>query len=79
MDGTLVDSVAGVTAAWEIFAKRYPDKDINVKDILSSAFCLVASFTFGAYNPHGSQQLMASGPLKTSAGSVVSKTQTSLR
>jgi len=36
MDGTLVDSVAGVTAAWEVFAKKYPDKDINVRDILSS-------------------------------------------
>jgi len=35
MDGTLIDSTAGVVGAWEEFAKMYPD--INVKDILSSA------------------------------------------
>jgi len=49
MDGTLVDSVAGVTAAWEVTAKKYPGKDINVKEILSSRFSLVTSFS--AYNP----------------------------
>lgn len=50
MDGTLVDSVAGVTAAWEIFAEKYPDKNIDVRDILSSGFSFVERFTFGAYN-----------------------------
>ena len=35
MDGTLIDSVAGVTGSWELFAKKYPDKNINVKEILS--------------------------------------------
>ena len=49
MDGTLVDSVAGVTAAWEVIAKKYPDKDINIEKILSSRFSFVASF--GAYDP----------------------------
>lgn len=38
MDGTLVDSVAGVTAAWEAVAKEYPGKDINVEEILSCEF-----------------------------------------
>jgi beta-phosphoglucomutase-like phosphatase (HAD superfamily) len=52
MDGTLVDSVAGVTAAWELFARKYPGKDVNVEEILSCGFFL--SFTFGAYNHHGS-------------------------
>ncbi|KAI0050236.1 phosphatase [Auriscalpium vulgare] len=35
MDGTLVDSTAGVVGAWEEFKKTYPD--IDVDDILSSA------------------------------------------
>ena len=35
MDGTLIDSTAGVVGAWEEFAKQYPE--IDVKDILSSA------------------------------------------
>lgn len=35
MDGTLVDSTAGVTAAWEFFAEKYPDKNIDVGEILS--------------------------------------------
>ncbi|KAJ3739570.1 HAD-like domain-containing protein [Lentinula detonsa] len=35
MDGTLVDSTAGVVGAWELFKQRYPG--INVEDILSSA------------------------------------------
>jgi len=33
MDGTLVDSTAGVIGAWTAFAKTYPD--IDVEDILS--------------------------------------------
>ncbi|KAK1231801.1 DL-glycerol-3-phosphatase [Marasmius sp. AFHP31] len=33
MDGTLVDSAAGVTGAWEVFKQKYPH--INVQDILS--------------------------------------------
>ncbi|KAJ3524219.1 hypothetical protein NMY22_g11103 [Coprinellus aureogranulatus] len=35
MDGTLVDSTAGVEGAWHEFSKTYPG--INVTDILSSA------------------------------------------
>jgi len=35
MDGTLVDSTAGVHGAWELFAQRYPD--IDVHEILSSS------------------------------------------
>ena len=29
MDGTLVDSTAGVVGAWETFRESYPDIDIN--------------------------------------------------
>ncbi|KAF8969463.1 HAD-like domain-containing protein [Flammula alnicola] len=35
MDGTLVDSTAGVVGAWELFRQSYPS--IDVHDILSSA------------------------------------------
>lgn len=49
MDGTLVDTAAGVTAAWEATVKRYPEKNLNVEEILSCKFFPVASF--GAYNP----------------------------
>ncbi|KAJ7490386.1 HAD-like domain-containing protein [Mycena galericulata] len=35
MDGTLVDSTAGVVGAWEVFRKSYPG--IDVEDILSSS------------------------------------------
>ncbi|KAE9410141.1 HAD-like protein [Gymnopus androsaceus JB14] len=35
MDGTLLDSTAGVVGAWELFKVKYPN--INVEDILSSA------------------------------------------
>jgi beta-phosphoglucomutase-like phosphatase (HAD superfamily) len=35
MDGTLIDSTAGVVGAWEIFAQSYPH--IDVKDILRSS------------------------------------------
>ncbi|KAF8204816.1 HAD-like domain-containing protein [Pholiota molesta] len=35
MDGTLVDSTAGVVGAWELFSESYPH--IDVHDILSSA------------------------------------------
>jgi len=48
MDGTLVDSAAGVAAAWEAIAKEYPEKGIDVKDILSCESLIVTSF--GAYN-----------------------------
>jgi glycerol-1-phosphatase len=34
MDGTLVDSTAGVVGAWELFREKYPG--INVEEILSS-------------------------------------------
>lgn len=33
MDGTLVNSTAGVVGAWELFRKKYPTIDVN--DILS--------------------------------------------
>jgi len=33
MDGTLVDSTAGVQGAWEVFKEKYPHIDIH--DILS--------------------------------------------
>ena len=48
MDGTLVDSAAGVTAAWEAIVKEYPEKDLNVEEILSCESFFVTSF--GAYN-----------------------------
>ncbi|KAF8076583.1 HAD-like domain-containing protein [Lyophyllum atratum] len=35
MDGTLVDSTAGVVGAWELFRQKYPG--IDVQNILSSA------------------------------------------
>lgn len=35
MDGTLIDSTAGVVGAWEVFRKSYPG--IDVEQILSSA------------------------------------------
>ncbi|KAJ7068483.1 HAD-like domain-containing protein [Mycena amicta] len=35
MDGTLVDSTAGVEGAWDVFKRSYPD--IDVADILSSS------------------------------------------
>lgn len=40
MDGTLVDSTAGVVGAWDIFHESYPD--IDVKKILSSEHCLTS-------------------------------------
>ena len=40
MDGTLVDSLAGVTGAWELFATKYDNLD--VKEILGCAY----HFTF---------------------------------
>ena len=36
MDGTLVDSTAGVVGAWEEFAKAYPNIQDKMHDILSS-------------------------------------------
>lgn len=50
MDGTLVNSVAGVTAAWEVFAKKYPHRDIDVTYILSCGFFVTSPFTSSAYN-----------------------------
>jgi beta-phosphoglucomutase-like phosphatase (HAD superfamily) len=45
MDGTLVDSTAGVEGAWHAFSKTYPG--IDVKDILSCEFqcctCAIAA------------------------------------
>lgn len=38
MDGTLVDSLAGVTAAWEAILKEYPGVSLSVEEILSSEF-----------------------------------------
>ncbi|THH12494.1 hypothetical protein EW146_g7646 [Bondarzewia mesenterica] len=35
MDGTLIDSTAGVLGAWNLFSQQYPG--LNVPDILSSA------------------------------------------
>uniref|UniRef100_A0A0W0EZ85 Phosphatase n=1 Tax=Moniliophthora roreri TaxID=221103 RepID=A0A0W0EZ85_MONRR len=35
MDGTLIDSTAGVVGAWELFREKYPN--IDVQDILSSS------------------------------------------
>ncbi|KAI0065826.1 phosphatase [Artomyces pyxidatus] len=35
MDGTLIDSTAGVVGAWELFAQTYPGLDVH--DILSSS------------------------------------------
>ncbi|THV08362.1 phosphatase [Dendrothele bispora CBS 962.96] len=35
MDGTLVDSTAGVVGAWEVFKEKYPN--IDVQNILSSS------------------------------------------
>lgn len=29
MDGTLIDSLAGVIAAWELFATQYPGIDVQ--------------------------------------------------
>lgn len=34
MDGTLVDSTAGVTAAWDATVKKYPGKGLSVEEIL---------------------------------------------
>jgi len=48
MDGTLVDSTAGVAAAWEATVKEYPGIGLSVEEILSCEFFFVASF--GAYN-----------------------------
>ena len=36
MDGTLVDSTAGVVGAWQVFAETYPG--IDVDEILSCRF-----------------------------------------
>lgn len=44
MDGTLVDSTAGVVGAWSLFAKAYPG--IDVHEILS------CEDSFGFYLVH---------------------------
>lgn len=36
MDGTLVDSAAGVEGAWELFSQKYPDVDVH--HVLSCEF-----------------------------------------
>ncbi|KAI0031680.1 phosphatase [Vararia minispora EC-137] len=36
MDGTLVDSTAGVVGAWEEFAQMYPNVKVQMQDILSA-------------------------------------------
>ena len=50
MDGTLVNSLAGVTAAWEVFKRDYPDKALNVTEILSRGSYFMFRATFSAYN-----------------------------
>lgn len=42
MDGTLVDSTAGVVGAWELFRETYPG--IDVESILS---CECSAFAIG--------------------------------
>jgi phosphoglycolate phosphatase-like HAD superfamily hydrolase len=44
MDGTLVDSKAGVESAWETFAETYPNLD--VQKILHSALYIYAPSDF---------------------------------
>lgn len=34
MDGTLIDSTAGVAAAWEVTVKKYPGRGLSVEEIL---------------------------------------------
>jgi beta-phosphoglucomutase-like phosphatase (HAD superfamily) len=54
MDGTLVDSTAGVEGAWETFAETYPG--IDVQDILSStvSYCLSCNFSDTSDEPRRS-------------------------
>ena len=47
MDGTLVDSTAGVTAAWEAILEEYPREDLTVEEILSCEPFFTKSFCFG--------------------------------
>jgi len=42
MDGTLVDSTAGVVGAWNVFKETYPSIG-NVEDVLSCTFFLFLS------------------------------------
>lgn len=46
MDGTLVDSTAGVTAAWEAILEEYPREDLTVEEILSCEPFFMKSFYF---------------------------------
>jgi len=48
MDGTLVDSTAGVVAAWDVAVKKYPGSGLSTEEILSCKFFFVTSP--GAYN-----------------------------
>jgi hypothetical protein len=48
MDGTLVDSMAGVIGAWELFATKYPG--LNVQEILG---CRYQFFLVGYQKCHG--------------------------
>lgn len=44
MDGTFVDSTAGVVGAWELFRQSYPT--IDVQDILSCEHRVHTAFQF---------------------------------
>ncbi|KAI6047475.1 HAD-like domain-containing protein [Pisolithus marmoratus] len=48
MDGTLVDSTAGVVGAWEKFAQTYPGLDVT--NILSSQLCPTCSTGISPFN-----------------------------
>lgn len=48
MDGTLIDSTAGVVGAWETFAKSYPG--IDVQEILSSVHSPLSCNLFHRYS-----------------------------
>lgn len=42
MDGTLVDSTAGVEGAWDLFRETYPS--IDVQNILSCEHCIATPY-----------------------------------
>lgn len=47
MDGTLVDSMAGVQGAWELFATKY--SGLNLKEILSCGYFSGILLNFGDF------------------------------
>lgn len=55
MDGTLVDSMAGVIGAWELFATKYPG--LNVQEILGCRYHFIwldiSNATAGLTGIHG--------------------------